>query len=803
MISHNLRLGWRLLLRHPLNTAVELLGLAAGFAICFVLLGFVSYSFSYDRDVPQRERVFVIKHRLNFIPQPQWMEYTPFALREVVLQSGLPLQVSAWWPSKAVLNQQGALREIELTAVDPAFEQMAGLRALQGNLQQALTQPDGLALTQQAARQLLGSADVLGHTVIINQKTLQVRAVLADRPSNSTIQFGALVGIGSALWPEAERQQVLNNWMGIAGRIYVKTGDGVSPQALQKVLQDVIDKAPWDKLATPEMKAALAERKMVDVALGPLADAYFDRSVANTMGSGARGDMRMVLALGLAGLLILLLAVVNYINLATVRTLRRQREIAMRRVLGATTGQLLMQFMAEAMLLSTAAAAIGLLLAWLLLPLASELLQRPLDGVLTPLGAAAGLLSGALVGAISGWYPGWLARGIDMRATLAQRHGETSGGAWLRRALTTVQFAAAIGMGSVALAILWQTQFAASAPPGFDPAPLLTAELPENVNTPAGRAFRDALAQLPGVVNVADSHDLPGRDDHSGTHGSTTVKRNDGSEVGISLHEVGATFFQVYGVQPLSGRLFDPRIEQAGSEGEQSAVLNQAGLQALGWKSAREAVGQRVNGSNFRIVGVAPDVRWETLRDQVRPTMYLLANSSRLLTVRVQGSTDSVAQDMTTAWQRYFPLSPPVIRHAAGYYAQAYADDLRLARLLACATVMVLVLAAFGIYVLAAHSVQRRAREIVLRKLHGAGRTAIAILVGREFLWLTSFAALIALPPAWLAIARYLAPFAERSPLGGWAPLVALALALLIATAATARHTWSAMRMAPAQALRE
>ncbi|WP_373989858.1 ABC transporter permease [Duganella sp. BuS-21] len=792
----DLRLGWRLLLRHPLNSAVELLGLAAGFAVCFVLLAFVQYSFSYDRDVPQRERVYVIKHRLNFIPQPQWMEYTPFALRGVALQSGLPLQVSAWWPRTATLEQNGVAREVDVTAVDPAFESIASLRTTQGDLQQALTMPDGLALTPQAALQLFGRTDAMGRTVVINGQTLQVRAMLPERPSNSTIQFGALVGVGSALWPEKERQEALSNWMGIAGRIYVKTD--LPPQQLQAALQNVIDQAPWDSMATPEMKTSLGGRKMVDIGLGALADAYFDRSVANTMGTGPRGDMRLVLALGAAGVLILLLAVVNYLNLATVRTLRRQREIAVRRVMGASARQLLAQFMTEAMLLSVAAAALGVLLAWLLLPLASVLLQRQLEGVLTPLAVAACLAFGALVGAAAGAYPGWLARGVDMRATLAQRSGETAGGAWLRRALTTVQFSVAISMGSVALAMLWQTQFAASASPGFDPSPLLVVEMQQDINQPAARALRDAIAQLPGVAGVADSSSVPGRDDHTGTRSSSTFKRIDGSNVAMPMQMVGKDFFQVYGVKPLAGRMFQ-------TDGEESAVLNQAAVRALGWASAQEALGQRVNGRNLRVVGVAPELRWHTLREPAAPLMYVLSENSRLLTVRLSdvGSAGaSVEQAIASAWLRYFPTQAPVIRHAAGYYAQAYADDVRVAGLLACATAVVLMLAAFGIYVLAAHSVQRRAREIVLRKLHGAGSAAIAALVGREFLLLTMAAALIALPPAWLAIAHYLAPFAERTPLGAWAPPAALAFALLVAATATARHTWSAMRMSPVQALR-
>lgn len=804
------RIGWRLLVRQPFHSAVEILGLAAGFAICFLLLGFVHYSFSYDSGVPDRERVFIVKHRLNFIPQPQWMEYTPFALRGAALRSGLPLEVSAWWPRKTTLELGDRIQELEVTAVDPAFQGIAGLQALEGDLHRALTEPDGLAVTRQAALRLFGTSKPLGRTIKINRQPLQVRAVLADRPANSTIQFGALVGVGSALWPERERQEALSNWMGIAGRIYIKTGAGVSPQALQNVLQDVIDHAPWADMATPEMKAALGPRKMVDIGLGALGDAYFDRSVANTMGTGPRGDMRLTLALGAAGLLILFLAVVNYVNLATVRMVGRQREIAVRRVLGATTRQLLTQFMAEAVLLSLVAAVLGVLFAWLLLPLASDLLERRLDGMFTLLSTVACLLFGVLVGAAAGIYPGWLARGVHMSEALAHRGSETASGAWTRRALTVVQFAAAMSMGSLALAILWQTRFAGAAPPGFDPAPLMVVEMPKDLGDPAARAFRDAVARLPGVTGVADSHDVPGRASETGTRGSEMTKRLDGSSVSLSVQFVSPEFFEVYGLSALAGRLFDPRIDRhvdqhtdPGDDGEQNVVANQAAVRALGWPSAQQVVGQRINGTQQRIIGVAPDLRWETLRDPLRPTIYLPADGSRMLTVRMRADAPALAPNVAAIWSRYFPVGEPVIRRAGSYYVQAYAGDVRLAGLLASATVVVFLLAAFGIYVLAAHSVQRRMREIVLRKLHGAGRAAIAALVGREFVLLAAVAALAGLPLATLAIERYLSPFAERSPLVAWAPAAAFVFALLIVAAATARHTRAALRIPPAQALRD
>ena len=842
-LARHWRIGLRLLARQPLQSAIELLGLAAGFAVCFLLLGYARYAFTYDRDVPAREQVYLVKHRLNFIPQPQWMEYTPFALREVALRSGLPLDVSAWWPRQATARLQGLPRAVEITLVDPAFARIAGLRALEGDLQQALTRPDGLAVTRQAARQLFGDGTALGRTVEINGQTVQVRAVLADRPANSTIQFGILAGVDTALWPEPERRQALANWMGIGGRIYVRTGPGVQPAALQQVLQDVVDHAPWGDIATPEMKAALGQRKMVDIALGPLADAYFDRSVAGTMGTGPRGDRRLVLAMAGAGVVILLLAALNYVNLAAMRVVRRQREIAMRRVLGATTGQLLSQFMIESLLLSTAAAAAGVLLAWLLAPVASDLLAWPLAGLFTPASVALALLGGAVLGAAAGVYPGWLARGVDLTRVLSHRSGETAGGAWLRRGLAALQFGAAMAMGAVALAILWQTRFAATAPAGFDAAPLLVVELPRGDDTVPVAALRDALARLPDVTGVADSRSVPGRDDGTGTLGSVAVQRLDGSSASLTVYAVGADFFNVYGLAPVAGRLFDPRLDRAGSPGagqparhapkhaagqpdaqnggqgaeqsigqsigqERPVVLNAAAVRALGWQLAAQATGQRIVGTPYRIVGVALDIRWESLRTPARPILYELARDSNLLTVRLAGRSDQPAVATTqaaiaTTAARYAPTAPTVVRRAGSYAAEAYAADERVARMLGWATAMVLALAAFGVYAMAAASVQRRGREIVLRKLHGAGRAAIAALVAREFVLLTGAAALLGLPLAVLGVERYLAPFVAHAPWGRWAPLAALALALLVVALAAARHTLAAMRMSPVQALRD
>jgi predicted lysophospholipase L1 biosynthesis ABC-type transport system permease subunit len=269
---------------------------------------------------------------------------------------------------------------------------------------------------------------------------------------------------------------------------------------------------------------------------------------------------------------------------------------------------------------------------------------------------------------------------------------------------------------------------------------------------------------------------------------------------------VSTDFFRLYGVEALAGRTFDPAIEK---EGAASAVmLNGAGALALGFASPAAAVGETVTFNHAgrdvtaRIVGIVPDLRHESLREKPQPMFFRNALDGAVLTIRVDGDPRAVEREALALFQRYFPTDVPVVRPAASYFAENYAQDLRLATLLAAASGVAILLSAFGIYVLSAYNVQRRSREIVLRKLFGAGRAAIARLLGREFAVLLAAGAVIGLPPAALAIRAYLSGFVERAPVGGWTLLAALAIALLVALLATLRHMADALRATPAAILR-
>ena len=805
MNLRDFRIGWRLLLKEPAYSSVVILGLAVGFAACFLLLGYVAHSLSYDRHIPGRENIFRLMQHWNHptASSSHWSNSSSLPARDAVVQSGVPVLASTFIERNIDVRVGNRVQTISLTVVDPAFEQIFQPPVIAGKLADALTRPDAFALSREAAVKLFGSADVVGKTVQVAGQPYRIAAVLEDQPAATTLPYAVLAGIRTSVWNEEYRRLVTTNWGSSHGPVYVKLPSGADARPVIDSVRRAMLASSFYQRQSPDQIAALNGQDMISFRLGPLPEAYLDPSLES--GGKRHGDRKTIFGLAAVAVLILVLAATNYVNLATVRTLRRQREIALRKVLGAGAGAVSRQFLAESVLVCLIATLIGLLLAWLLQPVFSSLVQRELDRLFAPVPIGLSLCIGVLLGLLAGAYPSFSAMKVLPTAALQGRgNSETAGGLRLRRVLTVLQFATAMGLTGMTLAVAWQTRYASSLDPGFDPEPLLVLTVSDDMRNANVRAFRDALLRLPGVGGVAES-DAP----VTVNRNSTALRRDGGEAVEISTLYVSPEFFDVYGLKAAAGRLYDPGRDKAGDEDR--IVVNEAGVRRFGFASAQDAVGKHVrnpdgSGTALQVIGVVPDIRHRSAREAMQPTVYYLESRTPVFSVRTQGlgeRQEDVKHAIEELWPRYFPNDVLEIQRAAGMFALDYEDDLRLAKLLGASSVIATAIAAFGIYVLAAYSVQRKAREIVLRKLYGAGNAAIGRLVGKEFAALLGVGALIGLPAAWLAIERYLANFTERAPIGVWTVAGALLLACLVALASTARHSLAAMRIRPALALRE
>lgn len=825
MKLQDFRVGLRILAKDPVYSLVSILGLGVGLGVCLLLLSYARYCWQYNAHVPDADNVYIVKQRDNLALGTPGYDQAPLLLLAAAKTAPGVTSASGyvgWFPITAEVD--GQLRKLRSLTALPGFAEMMGLRAIKGDLNEALSRPDSIAITEATAIRLFGTSDVLGRTLLLrlsavdeNRSTARIAAILRNPPANTTIPFETLNGPNLSLIPPPMRDQLLGEsaW---SGYLLVRVQPGTSPEAVSEVLQRAIDQSPSTQKIPPEMKDRLGNRKVMDISLARLRDAYFDREVATNFLSipVERGDATVVAGLVAVAILVLALAAVNYVNLATIRVIRRQREIATRKVLGASNSRLARQFVAESLLVSLLATATGFVLACIFLPAFSELMNRDLEGMLSLANIATALGIGSTLGLMTAIYPAWIAFGVRPSLMLMGRPDtESVRSKHLRQALSVLQVSAAMGLASFTLAISWQARFAIDASPGFDPAALLVFDLPTAVSAreEKPRGLMAELSQRPEVAGIAVSNDPVGR---SQERWSTEIKREGRDAVIMDVKSVSTNFFQEYGIGPVAGRLFEPTLDQEADP--VPIVINALAARQLGFASAELALGQALLFKTVendvpvlitkRIVGIAPEIRFSSLREAPRAIAYQLwgrgsgAGWGGTLTVRASGSIAAAERAARETWPKYFPNSVLEIKAAKEIYAANYADDASLAKLLTLSTAIAMIIAAFGVYVLATDAVQRRTKEIALRKLFGTRRRDIGKLLAKEIGGVILLSAVVALPLAALAIGRYLAVYTERTPLAFWALVFALLASLVIAAFAGARQAWIAMTLKPAVALR-
>lgn len=801
MRLRDFRIGWRLLLQEPTASLLTILGLAVGFTVLFCSLALLYYTHSFDRQVPDAERVYIVKSAPNW-QGSMWRENIPLRVNDALQRSGLPLQASRIMLVDAEMRGRDLVQQVSLAAVDASFPAMFGVRVLAGDVNQAVSRPDAIALTVASAQRLFGSSDVVGKSVTIGGQAFQVTALLADAPDNSTVGYAALGAINTNAWDAKYRTATLEDWSNLDGRLYVKLGAGTSPDAVARTLETALENSPLRSQLKPDEAAEVGTRQLFDVALGPLTNSYLD-PVQRSGNSSKKGNPTVLAAIAIVSLLILLLATVNHVNLSTVRIINRQREIAVRKVLGASGARVIGQMIAEAVLVSTLAALIGAVLAVLLLPGVAHFTSLALTELLTAgnilLGLAACLAFGVGVGVLAGIYPAWMT--VKMRpAQILGGRGNTEGkhGFWLRRGLTVLQFALGMCLASVALTMTWQVLRISNMNFGFDPDPLLSIVLPANLDKPEAQSFRDAVARLPGVAQAAAASETVGQ---SSLY-DVEVKSADGRVFKMGSTPVSPDYFDAYGVGPVAGRLFSAAIDPR--ENASVVVIDELAARTLGFATPSAAVGQiiSVGDKALQIVGVNRALLTQSINREVRPRIFQLSLATPSLTVRVQGDTAPVSAEIEKLWSQHFPNNVLVINPVRRMLEIKAREITPFLRLVSMITVIAVLLAAFGMYVLSAHSMQRRAREIVLRKLYGARPRDIARLAGREVLTLLVVSAVLGLPAAAAIGLSMLKGYAEHGLVVPAALAIALLGGVMIALLSSLRHTLAAMRVSPAQALR-
>lgn len=809
------KIGWRLLAKEPTYSSVVILGLAIAFSACFLVLSVLLFSFSFDQHIPGVENVYIAKSHPNwFQNRAYWRENVPMPVQAKIQQSGLaisstrvmdlPTDMQVINPHDA--NQTALSQSVLLSLVDSAFPDIFGVQTVAGDLNLALTRPDALALSEETAQQLFhekNSAAVLGRSLQIQGKSYQILAIIRTPLETTSVPYAALAGINSSVWNQEKRLDFSDNWSSFEGRLYLKLAAGIAPEKVAQIIKAAVTTSPLRTQLKPEEIVDLGTRDLLEVELGKLTDSYLDDS--NTSSNRSRKfDVGIIIVLGIMASLILLLAMSNFISLTVARTMARQREIAVRKVMGARGARLLAQITAEAILTAVLAATLGLLLAWLLLPGFSYFINFKIENLLTPAtlikGSGLAMLFAAFIGSIAGLYPAWLAIKTSPALTLNGRgNSETRQSSRLRHTVTVGQFAIGMCFASVALTFAWQTHFARTTDRGFNPDPVLAIELKDDMTNPANQSFRDAVAQLANVTAVSVVHDMIGQT----AVNRSEIKKPDGSKISLRKKLVSPDYFSVFAVQSIAGRLFDSKLDTPNNAA--SIVIEAAAAQALGFATAEAAVGQFINmdGDNLQIVGITPTILLDSIvfSETTKPILYRISNKTNTMLIRTSGNIEAIKSLIQAQAAQHLPSQVITIQPLKTLLDANIKDAQMIVTVISLATFVAMLMAAFGMYISSAISLQRKSREIVMRKLFGANPIDIAKILGREFALLISVAAGIGLPVAYLLGRLFVEHSSKQAPVGLWPVLAAFAGAIVVTLIASYRNTAAAMRMSPALAL--
>lgn len=821
---------YRTLSRHRLYAALNVLGLALGIAVFTILMLVVRFETSFDKWIPDAQDIYRVNELRHDPGRPDIDAPATQPILLPNLKADFP-QIKAGarlMQSDYVVRAGDHQSYEEVVLADPSIFDVFALPFAAGDPRSALRDDSSLVISQAMARKYFGADQALGRmlTIIVDgvARDYRVTAVLKDLPPNTHLDLGLIVRFDPAVL--SKEKDMLDSWGSNFLFTYVRLRSQADAQAIQAAMPAFVDRRVTGDVRLPASR-------WVHFDLVPLTDIHFkDANTRDSFKPGA--DPLFVTALGIMGLATLLIAIVNYVSLASARSGMRAREVAVRKVMGATRRSLIVQFVAEAVVMALAAGLIGAAVAELTLPGVSAVLGEPIrityfgvDGVILPLA-----LGCVAVGVVSGLYPALLLSGFRPASVLASARTPGGGriGARVREALAIFQFTVAITLMICTAVVFAQTVYVRNADIGFRRDGLLVVR---DVGTaeaaPHMAAMMESFRHIRGVSSVAASTRRPATDVNIATN--FTRLDNPSVNPNLLLEFVSPGYVRTYGLKLLAGRdlgttfrlddIAERKTLPFGQQNQINILINQRAAHALGFASPQAAIGHQLKFGHrddgrseiATVVGVTEDVRFQSPRQAPDSQAYLEDTSLALgdnsfprawsIAVRLdEADRAAVTAQAQRIWRAMVPGQPFRAESEEAAMKPYYDPEARRGQLFAAGAILSGIIACLGLYGLADFNTTRRFKEIGIRKTLGAStRDVLRLLIG-EFLRPVIWANLIAWPIAWFAMRTWLSGFDQRiglNPLYFLAPALA---AVLVAILTVADQSFRVARAEPAIALR-
>ena len=794
MLGNQIAIALRHMSRYRGYTAINVLGLAVGLGCAILIFLYVRYELSYDRYHEKADRIYRVTlndsarspRELGPVLQADFPEIRHFARL-------LPT-VGTW----IMKHEDRIYYEKNVYWVNKELFDVFTFPLVRGDPDRALEAPYTVVISEDTARKYFGDEDPMGKTIIADNgyMLLTVTGVMANIPKNSHFHADFLISLASG-YDKFRWSGNAQIWYNTLFYTYVVLPEGLPPSETQGKLPGFVKKHIDADF--------LEDLGRFELTLQPVTDIHLYSHLENE--PGANTDISYVYILSAIGLFILVVASVNYVNLSTAQFVHRAREIGMRKVLGASRGQLMRQHLGESVLMTIAALVIALVAVCFLAPYFDALLGQPVTSghALNPLWWLAIPVVAALIGLLSGGYPALVFSSMRAIPGLKEGQPHQPGGTWSRKVLVITQFVISIAL-IIGTGILFsQLSFIQDRNLGFEKDQVIVIPTVEDVAVNY-QPWKDALLQHTGVEGVSQAITLPGLFGTVGRSSTGTMQRvEDPDHVrhAVQGFQAAVDFVETMGIELLAGRSHRGAFRND-AEWE-NIVINEAALRVLGWERPEEAIGRQVrfaSGYTQTVVGVVRDFHFRTMHLEIEP-LVLFHGTGLHLVVRIQPEdTRNTLEFIEGAWSEFFPGFPFAFTFLDDDIDRLYRNEMRIGYFFGVFALVALILTCLGLFALVSFTVERRMREIGIRKALGASVRRLLAMLSREFVVLALAANVFAWPAAWLIMNRWLENYAYRIEVGWGIFFASGGVALAITLVTIGYHVTRTAYTSPAEVLR-
>jgi putative ABC transport system permease protein len=816
MIRNYFKIAWRNLLKNKTATGINILGLTVGLAACMLIVIYIMHENNYDKHFKNGEQIQLVGTTFIREGKENNTAGTPFIIGETMQQEFPEIMANTkllniFTEDKTLMRynpENGASQtfyEPKGYIADSAFFNMFSYEFAEGNAAVALTNPKSIVLSEVIAKKFFGNQSALNKNITVASNLTNGDVVYtvtgvfkeANKPSHLDARF-FLAFKGSAMEKYAKSwgANFVNNNMFLT---YLMLKPGTDVTKLQAKMPAFIQ-----KYASADLKTAGFSKKQF---LVNLKDIHLKPDFDITTSSS--GNLSYLYILASIAVFILLIACINFMNLATARSSKRSAEVGIRKVLGAEKSTLIKQFLGESLLMSMIAFVLSLAATKLLIPVFSNLSGKSLSLLFSEnLMLLAGLFLLAIItGFISGSYPAFYLSSFKPIKVLKGKISNTLAAVAMRKGLVVFQFVISVVLIIATVVIQKQILFLQSKDLGFEKTQQIIIPLRSETAKKAYATLKNEISQRKDVQSVGASVYYPGIFNAEDVNFYRQGQNVSQAKL-TRTNRIDDNYLQTLNIQLAAGRLFSSKFP---SDTNHNIIINEKAVNEIGFASAQESIGQKLLFNNqiqtidYTIVGVVKDFHFEDLQQPITPYAFTLNNQTDYNYLIVHGNGKNIKEALSSteeSWKRCVPSEPLEYSFLDADFQKNYLAQERLSIIVSYFTLIAIIISCLGLFALAAFSAEQRIKEIGVRKVLGASASGIVALLSKDFLKLVIIAILIASPIAWYVMNEWLKNFAYRTSINWIVFAITIVGAISIALIATGFQAIKAAIANPVKSLR-